>query len=323
MLLREGKPAEAAQRLEAAHALSKSDLNAAVNLAFAYQQLGQQARALPLFVDVIAGAQRSKQNLPPSIYAAYARALAATGKLAQAATEMQVAVKSDPRNATLLGELGSIHAQQKDWPRAESEFQAAVALDPGAAMGHLRLGLAMQAQSKPEALRELGQAAQLAPDDAQTQLEWGKALAGAGNDEQAAPILQHVLALAPGSIEATDQLAQVYQRTQRVPEAIALYQKVLAANPDDATVLTNLGMAYEQAQRAKDAVPLLQRAVALAPRDVTAYQDLAAAYVQLSQFADAARELRVALKLAPDSPQLHYNLGLALKSEDDAAGGDP
>ena len=68
---------------------------------------------------------------------------------------------------------------------------------------------------------------------------------------------------------------------------------------------------------------MLQRSIGLAPESVTAHQDLAAAYVQLNQFEDAIRELRTALKLAPDLPQLHYNLGLALKMQDDSSRRNP
>jgi protein O-GlcNAc transferase len=323
VLLQQGKAADAVHPLEIARSISKADLNVALSLALAFQQLGQQAKAVPLFADVVSGARLSKQTVPPFARAAYARSLAATGKLPQAAIEMLAAVKADPQNAALLGDLGAIYAQQNQWPEAQKTFAQAVALDPGSALEHLRLGLAMQAQSEPSALQELAQAAALAPNEAPIQLEWGKAVATSGDDAQAISIFEHVLALQRGSSEAADQLALAYQRTKRVPEAIDLFKKVLAADPQNATVLTNLGMAYAQMQRAKDAVPFLQRAVALDPQNVTAHQDLAAAYVQLSQFSDAATELRAALKLAPDSPQLHYNLGLALKSEDDAAGAIP
>jgi tetratricopeptide (TPR) repeat protein len=321
--LRRGKTTEAAHTLEAARALSKADLNVEGNLAIAYQQMGQPAKAVPLFADLIAEARMGKQRVPSVVRATYARALAATGKLALAATEMKAAVEADPGNAALLGDLGSLYAQQKEWPKAEREFRAIVALEPNNAIAHLRLGLAIEAQGEHgerDALPELAQAARLAPADPTSQLEWGKALAASGDDSQAIPVFERVLALQPETLEATTQLAQALQRTDRVPEAIDLFKRVLAVAPDDVAVLTNLGLAYSQMQRARDAIPVLQRALALAPDNITAHQDLAAAYVQLSQFADAALELRAALKLAPDSPQLHYNLGLALKNQDDAAG---
>jgi protein O-GlcNAc transferase len=61
----------------------------------------------------------------------------------------------------------------------------------------------------------------------------------------------------------------------------------------------------------------------LNPQGPIAYEDLAAAYIQLNQIDDAVTELRAALKLAPDSPQIHYDLGLALKFRDDSAASIP
>jgi len=323
VLLQRGKPADAVRELELARTISKADKTAEMNLALAYQQAGAPAKAIPLFASLEAAAQLRKQALPAFALAPYARALAATGNLTQAASHMQTAVKADSEDAELHFELGSIYAQEKAWPQAQAEFARTVALQPAMAVAHLRLGLVMQMQGEPASINEISRASQLAPDDLATQLELGKALAAAGQDNQAIPAFQHVLALKPDTLEATNQLALAYQRTNRVPEAITLLQTVVAAEPKNTTALTNLGMAYLQEQRAKDAVPILQRAVALAPRDATAHQDLAAADVQLSQFADAADELRIALKLDPNSPQLHYNLGLALKSQDDAAGAIP
>ena len=45
--------------------------------------------------------------------------------------------------------------------------------------------------------------------------------------------------------------------------------------------------------------------------------------MQLNQFDDAVSELHAALKLSPDSPQLHYNLGLAFKWQDNITAAIP
>jgi len=323
VLLQLGKPTDAVRELELARTINKTDKAAEMNLALAYQQAGAPAKAVSLFASLEAAAQLRKQSMPGFALAPYARALAATGNLKGAASHMQDAVKTDPGNAELHYDLGSIFAQEKVWSQAQAEFTRTVELQPAMAVAHLRLGLVMEAQGDADSIRELARAAELAPDDLAMQLELSNALAAAGRDNEAIPVFQHILALKPDTLEATNQLALAYQRANRVPEAITLLQTVVAAEPKNAAALTNLGMAYLQQQRAKDAVPILQRAVALAPRDATAHQDLAAADVQLSQFADAADELQIALKLDPDSPQLHYNLGLALKSQDDAAGAIP
>lgn len=319
VLVSRGRVKEGIRELERALAMKPSDSTAQINLALAYEQIGSPEKAVPLFSKVDADAHLHGRVLPSYVLAAYARSLAADKKTGLAVAKMKAAVATDSEDAELHDELGSLYAQQKSWAEAQEEFAAAIRLKPNLAVAHLHLGLAMQAQGERDGVAELKQASTIAPQDTVIAMEFGKALAANGQDEQAIRVFQHVLELDPGSTAADYQLALALQRTNKVHEAIVLLRKVVDAEPNHAEAMTNLGMALSQAQLAKDAVPILQRAIVLAPNSVTAHQDLAAAYVQLSQFGDAVVELREAIKLAPDLPQLHYNLGLALKMQDDAA----
>ncbi|WP_260736166.1 tetratricopeptide repeat protein [Tunturiibacter lichenicola] len=319
VLVNHGRLKEGIQELEKALAIKASDSAAQTNLALAYEQIGSPEKALPLFSRLEADAHLHGRTLPPYVLVGYAYSLAATQKTGPAITKMKAALATEPQSAELHDELGSLYAQQKNWTPAQSEFATAVRLNSSLAVAHLHLGLAMEAQGEKDGLTELARASQLAPQDEVIAIEYGKALAASGQDEQAITLLKHVLEVDPESTAATYQLALALQRSNNVQEAISLLKKVVAAEPNNADAMTNLGMALCQAQLAKDAVPVLQRAVALAPESVTAHQDLAAAYVQLSQFGDAVSELHQAIKLAPDQPQLHYNLGLAFKMQDDAA----
>ncbi|MBB5339912.1 tetratricopeptide repeat protein [Tunturiibacter gelidoferens] len=323
VLVSRGQVKEGIHELERALAIKSSDSTAQMNLAMAYEQIGSPEKAIPLFSRWEVEARLEKRPLPSYVLAGYARSLAANHQIGLAVTKMKAALTTDSQNAGLHDELGSLHAQQKDWAHARGEFAKAIQLNPNLAVAHLHLGLVMQAQGDKDGMSELMQAAQLAPQDAMIALEFGKALVAEWKDEQAIPVFQQALELEPNSIAASYQLALALQRSNRAPEAIVLLRKVVAAEPNNAEAMTNLGMALCQAQEAKDALPVLERSVALAPESVTAHQNLAAAYVQLSQFGDAVVELRRALKLEPDAPQLHYNLGLAFKLQDDAVGAIP
>jgi tetratricopeptide (TPR) repeat protein len=323
VLVRLGRLDEGIHELERALAIQPGDASAQLNLALAYEQSGQPAKAIPLFANLDAASRASKHALAPAVLATYARALAATGRLKAAASRMKEATARDPHNADFENDLGTLYAQLEDWLNAKLAFAAAVEARPDFALAHLRLGLTLQALHQPGALDELTKASQLAPRDPKVALELGKALAGAGQDEKALPILQQALALDPASTSTAYQLGLVLERLDRVQDAIPLLQRATDANPTNAEALTNLGMALCLAQRAKDAVPFLQRAVALNPDNVVAHQNLAVADIQLSQLDDAIVQLRAALKLSPDASQLHYNLGYALKMQDDAADAIP
>jgi len=313
VLVARGHPQQAIHELQAALALQTSDVLAQQNLATAYQQVGQPAKALPLF----SALEASGHPLSSPLLATYARALAATGNLPQAILQMESALRSEPQDAGLHDELGSLYAQQRNWPAAGQQFVEATRLNPALATAHLHRGLALEAQSQPGSLRELQRAAELDPASPLIALELGKAYAVAGQDSRAVAILQPLTGhLGPFEAPATLELALAQQRLGHLPEAIALLRKAVALEPRNPDALANLGMALTQTQQARDAVPLLQRSVALAPRVVVTHQDLAAAYVQLNQLDDAVAELRTALKLAPNIAQLHYDLGLALKLGD-------
>lgn len=319
VLVGRGHLKEGIRELEKALAIKANDSAAQTNLALAYEQIGLPEKALPLFSRLEADAHLHGRTLPAYVLAGYARSLAATQKVGPAIAKIKAAMAIEPQSAELHDELGSLYARQKNWMEAQDEFAMAIRLNPNFAVAHLHLGLAMQAQGEKDGLTELAHASQIAPQNAAIAIEYGKALAASGQDEQAITVFQHALEVGPESTAVAYQLALALQRSNKVQEAIALLKKVVAVEPNNAEAMTNLGMALCQAQLAKDAVPVLQRAVALAPESVTAHQDLAAAYVQLSQFGDAVSELHQAIKLASDQPQLHYNLGLAFKMQDDSA----
>jgi tetratricopeptide (TPR) repeat protein len=323
VLVRMGRTSEGIRELEKALTIKSNDSSAQLNLAVAYEQSEQPAKALLWFAKVETTSRVEKRSLPAYAIAAYARALAATQQFSPAVTRMKEAIAEDPRNAEWQDELGSIYAMQKDWPNAKSAFNTALKANPNLATAHFHLGAALEAQNAPGALDELTKAYQLAPQNSVIALELGQSLAAAGDDEQAVQVLRHAVELDPASTAAAYQLGLALQRTDKMNDAIPLFQRVAAAEPVNAEVLINLGLALCQMQMAKEAVPVLQHAVALAHENITAHQNLAAAYVQLSQFDDAVGELRTALKLSPSAPQLHYNLGLAFKMQDDAADAIP
>lgn len=322
VLVREGQWAAGTRELEKALAIKPNDSAAQLNLAMVYAQTGAHAKAIPLFAKLEAAA-RTQHPLNSTVLQEYARSLEATGQTQAALAQMKQAVAQDSRNAELHDELGSLYAMERNWTLAEQQFAEALSLKSDIATAHLHLGLVLNAEQKAGAEDEWMKAYALAPGDPRVALAVGKAMADAGEDAKAVPILEHALELEPKSTAARYQLAIVLQRVDRVQEAIGLLKQVVEAEPKNGDALTNLGMALAQAHQALDGLPFLKRAIALNPKDAIAHQDLAAAYIQVSQIEDAIGELKTAIKLAPDSPQLHYDLGTAYKLQDDAADAIP
>ena len=323
VLVRTGQTSAGISELQKALSIDPNDNSAAVNLAMAYEQSGAPAKALPLFAEVESRAHLEGKPLPFNVLAAYIRALAASGDSASAISITKEAIAQDSHSAELHHELGSLYAQAREWDKAEQEYSKAIELNDGIAESHLSLGFVLQAESKPGAANEWINAYNLASKDPKIALIAGKALADAGRDEQAVPILEQAHRLQPRSSAAAYQLALVLQRVNRVPDAIQLFKSVVESEPRNADALINLGMALTQAHEATDAVPYLQRAIAIKPSAVVAHQDLAAAYIQVNRIADAVIELKTGLRLDPHSQQMHYDLGVAYKLQDDAVSAIP
>ena len=323
VLVRLGQLPAGIRELNLALRANPNDHSAQENLALAWQQSGQPARAIPYFRADLAAARAAHRPLPAGILESYARALAATGQPAQAAPILAQAVRAQPSDAHLRDELGTLYALARNWSAAETSFRAAIADQADFAVAHLHLGSVLAAEKQSGATAEWLEAAQLAPDNGPIQLEAGSSLAQAGNDALALPILQRAHALLPQSAQAAAQFAVVLQRQGQVAAAIPLFQQALALHPDDADTLINLGMAWTQQQQAKSGIPWLRRAIALAPGNAMAHQDMAAAFIQLNQIDDAVAEMKAALAIDPNSSQLHYNLGLAYKMLDNATAAIP
>lgn len=322
VLVRESDWPAAIRELERALSLKSGDDAARLNLAIACAESGQNAKALPLFANAETAARARGSSLPSGAEVLYAKSLAAAGHTENAISRLRHI--ADPgASPQIHDDLGSLYAQQQDWPQAEDQFQQALRAQPNFAEAHLHLGFVLQTEEKGDPAAEWNQAVALAPGNARIAALAGKALADAGHDDQAATILEQALHLDPQSTTTAYSLALVYQRTNRVSESADLLKRVVEAEPKNIAALINLGLALSQLHRAQDALPYLQRAIALDPKNLTAHQDLAAAYIQVDQVASAVTELRAALALAPDSPKVHYDLGVAYKLQDDSANAIP
>jgi protein O-GlcNAc transferase len=313
---------QAIDELGKALSIKADDQTALENLAMSYTQVGDFKNALAVFDKLSA----NSSPLAPDLLAGYARAEAANAEYSAAIARMHDAIAASPSNALLHDQLGSIYAQQQNWPLAQASFLQAIQIDPSLAVAHLHLGVALEnaplgmtpdAGQMQHAIEELTHAAQLGPESAIAQLELGKALAAAGRDEEAIPHFEQAQKLDASAVEAENQLAMALQRTGAVQNAIPLFNNVVAAQPQNTAALSNLALALVQTGKAKDAIGYCQRVLSIQPNDPGALQILGIAYLQQSDIDDAIREFRAGLTITPDNPQLHYNLGLAYKLKDD------
>ena len=220
--------------MEAAARLKPNDEGIETNLAYAFAQAGQPAKALPHFEAALRLAHAASP-LDATFYDRYARALAADGKRAEALEQFAAEEKIAGPRADLRDAIGTVQAQMGRWDQARQSFEKSLALDGSFVRARVHLGILYRQQNDLAASAEVLEAAtKVEPPDAAAFAEYGRTLAAAGRDETAEPALEQALKLNPDLPGGAADLAMILQRLGRQEEAIPWFEKALAANPHDA-----------------------------------------------------------------------------------------
>ena len=264
-----------------------------------------------------------------------------------AATEFRAALQLDPKLvmrarfplAVALFEL----KQSADARREFETVRRAAGDSPGVAYYLGRLDL--EDQNFAAAVRDLAKAAEKPPFP-DTAYYLGLALLKQGDPAAAEKWLKRATAINPRDSLAAYQLALVYRKLGREPEAKAAFaksaelrrhdmdetllrtqcaQKLDTAardearevcqrmyDPDSAERLTALGTLYGQHGDFEDALPPLQRAAELAPQAPQMQYNLAFTYFQMGRFTDARAPIAKAVERWPDIFQLNFLYGAVL-----------
>jgi len=210
----------------------------------------------------------------------------------------------------MLARAGQPDAEQ--FLRAATKLKPTNKVDEGRARAWVSLGHVLEGSKPDEALEAYRQGAALQPKDPEPHisaallLEKQKDYAGAEKEYQA------VLALDTQSSEAAVALANIYMKSQRLPEAEAMLRKLVAAKSDDASLHFQLGRILATQKKYADAIPEFEAGLKLTPNDVEGQRDLADLYTTSGKHEQAEALYRELLKSRPNDADVHYSLGQAL-----------
>jgi eukaryotic-like serine/threonine-protein kinase len=144
----------------------------------------------------------------------------------------------------------------------------------------------------------------------EVQLAAGNAYLATGRTNEAIAELKQALDLAPNSDEAHRRLAAAYGSLGQIDEAIGSYQKAIQVNPYYWLNHNALGAMYWRIGEYDKAAAAFQKVIELEPGNVNGFNDLGAAYLQTGRYAEAASAFEQALKLLPTA-ETYSNLGIA------------
>jgi predicted TPR repeat methyltransferase len=189
-------------------------LHATMLAGLAKHQAGDAAAALADYRAVLAQAPEHPDALNLG-----AQALRAIGRIDEALEFAARACAALPHNATFHANRAAILFDAKSFDAARDAAAAAIAADATHAPGWINRAVARAA---------LG-------DDANAESDYRRALT-----------------LAPGAVEARNNLGNLLQRQGRIDEALSEYEAAIAANPHHREAHSNYGTALYALQRAGD-----------------------------------------------------------------------
>ena len=245
---------------------------------------------------------------------------------------------SAPEDANIELTMASVRFRDGDFENARRGFHRALALNPNLAGAHAGIGqlalmaneqeraeehfrIALRAAEEPQALaglgalllargehdaalRHLGRAAELSPNDAMIQMTLGRAFVERDTPVFAERALQNALRLRPDLHQARHLLASLLVRMKRGAEAAGHYQALVGVAGFEAAAQLGLGDAARAGNDFATAVPAYRAALALEPGNITASRALAWSLAQLGQHDEAIAAYDAALALAPDDASL-------------------
>jgi tetratricopeptide (TPR) repeat protein len=210
------------------------------------------------------------------------RALAAAGRVDEAARAFDEALRLEPRNLQALAAAAELRLKRDDAPAAEALARRALELEPRDAALHVALGQARQRQ---------------------------------GDRAGAESAYRRAIELDPLSLIARVRLSEVLREADRLDEAEAAARAVLEIDDEAPAAHIVLGMAHKAKGQVKKARECFERALALKPGHPQAVQQLAHALREEDRLDDAERHLRAALRERPDDPGLAADLGMILADQ--------
>ncbi|MDD2919863.1 tetratricopeptide repeat protein [Rhodoferax sp.] len=126
-------------------------------------------------------------------------------------------------------------------------------------------------------------------------------------------VLQRIVELFPGDINAYGNLWLALRERGLTDEAEASYRQALAANPRFAEAYLNLGSVLCERGENEAAANLFRKALAIKPGNAPAHNNLGKVLRDLGRLDEAVASCRQAVEIEPDFAEAHSNLGNALR----------
>jgi tetratricopeptide (TPR) repeat protein len=187
--------------------------------------------------------------------------------------------------------------------------------NPGAAVGHANLGLALFDDGEvAAAARHFDEAIRLDPTLAEAYVNRGRVVEAQGRLDDARADFEQAIRLVPALASPHNNLGEIWRKQGAYAAAEAEYTTALRLDPLLPEAHNNLGVLLA-ADRPGEAEVHYRAALAVAPAYVEAHSNLGNLLRRLGRLEEASRHHAEALRLRPGAPELHNNLATVLTTE--------
>ena len=229
-----------------------------------------------------------------------AQALHQAGRIDEARTFCQEALRLRPQQPQALTLLGIISAQTGDCERAVALFGEVLQLDPRNAAAHSNQGNALRALRRPAAaVASYDKALEIQPHHAPTHSSRGNALFDLQRYEDAIASYDRAIALHAGYAMAHFGRGRSLVALMRHQSAIASLEKAIALGLEHPGVWYVRGNALYSLERFQAAVESYDGAIALDPNDASAHHNRGNALFMLGRYESAIASYDKAIALDP------------------------
>jgi tetratricopeptide (TPR) repeat protein len=240
------------------------------------------------------------------------------GKLDQAETELQAALRSSSDELRALDLLAVVRILQHREPEAEKLLISVVQKDPNFAPGQAHLGLLYLQMRRPlEAVPHLREAVRIDPSrsDAIRALvrilqDQSHAAVDAGDAEKALALLNEARKYAPDDAEVQFEFGSVALHLSLQQDAVKAFEKTLQLRKSDPLALYDLGRAFMGLSKFEEARQQFAEYVKLRPGDPSGYCALGMTLAALERTQEARAQFNRSIDLAPTQTESYYRLAL-------------